>query len=120
MAVPVRSAVASTRHMHHSDDYPGNGRKIYSDENVMENHVGPPFCEFSRRAGSMISKADSGLTPGFTSRPHYISRVIRSIRMSTPLSHEEIGRLSLPPVQGVGDAEHNGFQEDVPKILPAV
>jgi len=39
MAVPVGAAVALTRDVNYGEDDPQNGRKIYSDENIVENHI---------------------------------------------------------------------------------
>ncbi len=39
MAVPVGAAVALMRDVNYGEDYPHNGREIYSDENVVENHI---------------------------------------------------------------------------------
>jgi hypothetical protein len=39
MAVPVGAAVALTRDVNYGKDYPQNGREVYSDENVVENHI---------------------------------------------------------------------------------
>jgi len=39
MAVPVGAAVALTRDVTYGADDPQNGRNIYSDENIVENHI---------------------------------------------------------------------------------
>lgn len=39
MAVPVGAAVALTRNVDYGEDDPQNGREVYSDENVVENHI---------------------------------------------------------------------------------
>jgi len=39
MAVSVGAAVALTRDVNYGEDDPQNGREIYSDENIVENHI---------------------------------------------------------------------------------
>jgi hypothetical protein len=51
MAVPVRGAVALTRDINDGEYYPQNGRKIYADENIVENHVGRLSVNFPQEGG---------------------------------------------------------------------
>ena len=51
MAVPVGAAVALARDVNHGEDYPQNGREVYSDENVVENHIDRLSVTVSSRSG---------------------------------------------------------------------
>jgi hypothetical protein len=51
MAVPVRGAVALMGSINNGKDYPQNGRKIYADENIVENHVGRLSVNYTQEGG---------------------------------------------------------------------
>lgn len=51
MAVPVGTAVALTRDVNYGEDDPQNGRKIYSDENIVENHIDRLSVDIPHRGG---------------------------------------------------------------------
>lgn len=51
MAVPVGAAVALARGVNDCEDYPQNGREIYADENIVENHIDRLSVDVSHKGG---------------------------------------------------------------------
>ena len=69
MAVAVGRAVPLMGYMNNGKDYSQDGRDVNAYEYIMENHGGPSLWVLHKRAGFVISEADSGWTPVLTARP---------------------------------------------------
>jgi len=68
VAVPVRAAVAMTGYMNNGKNYAHNGREIYADKNIVENHIDRLSVMIPTGAGAMLPEADVGLSPNIIAR----------------------------------------------------
>jgi hypothetical protein len=55
VAVPVRAAVAMTGYMNNGKNYAHNGREIYADKNIVENHIDRLSVNDPHRGGRYAS-----------------------------------------------------------------
>jgi hypothetical protein len=51
MAVPMGAAVALTRNVDNRKNNPQNGREVYADENIVENHIDHLSVDVPHRGG---------------------------------------------------------------------